>query len=339
MADLNLLVPGTGGTTLVDNSGEDTGYPVRMRLGTASKGLLGLGAQEYLPLLSMEHRADQIAPVKTSLKPGVSLRPGHVLRVAYNQVDHGFNQFLYDWRSDIRHSARQLLDLLRERQSSDGGRWNLVGHSQGGLVIVTASRLLDDPEEFSTLVRRVALVGSPLAGTVNAAEALLLGEVAGESAAPHFQKIVRTFPALYQMLPQWPAMMDGAAPAPEDRQLLSEGGWEGIDGIRADFLGRTRAVIPYFQSPLDHMKGDIRVGIFLMRNRNTAVELLTRAGGPTGEVHRREKGDTLTPFATTIGWLGERLRPFVVPPYRKGREHAFMLSDPAVATDVKGFLQ
>jgi len=86
MANASILVPGTGGTTLMDNSGRDVGYPIKMRLGAASKGLLGLPAEAFRELLSMEHIPGQIAPAKTSLKPGTSLRPGHVLEVAYNQI-------------------------------------------------------------------------------------------------------------------------------------------------------------------------------------------------------------------------------------------------------------
>ena len=112
MANLNLLVPGTGGITLRDNNGKDVGWPVVMRLPNILRGLSGQSDQELLELISMEHRPGQFAPVKTSLRPGTSLSPGHVLRVAYNQVESGFNQFLYDWRTDLRYSARQLKDFI-----------------------------------------------------------------------------------------------------------------------------------------------------------------------------------------------------------------------------------
>jgi hypothetical protein len=91
MANMNLLVPGTGGITLMNNLGEDLGYPVKMQLGVLSDGLLGLSADELIGLLSMDHRPDQLAPAKTSLKPGISIRPGHV-QVAYNQVPSSFKR-------------------------------------------------------------------------------------------------------------------------------------------------------------------------------------------------------------------------------------------------------
>jgi len=335
MPNLNLLVPGTGGTTLMDQYGADIGYPVRMRLGVASDGLLGTGAEAYKELLSMEHDPHQIAPVKTSLREGTSLRPGHVLKVAYNQIPDRFNHFLYDWRADLRSSAIRLLEFLEERKPRDG-RWNLVGHSQGGLIIVVASRLLDDPEDFAEMVRSVVLVGAPLAGTVNSAEALITGEVAGKPAAPRFQEILRTWPALYQMLPQWPAMVDeGGNPLPDDLQLLAPSGWKGVPGIRADFLERAEEVIPLLQDPLAHMKGDIRVTLMKARNRDTTIHLLHRDGGPTAEAQLREKGDTLVPFRTTIRWLGERVSRFVVACEGPVREHSFLLADPGVCSDVR----
>jgi pimeloyl-ACP methyl ester carboxylesterase len=159
MANMNLLVPGTGGITLMNNLGEDLGYPVKMQIGVLSAGLLGLRANELIDLLSMDHRPGQLAPAKTSLKPGTSIRPGHVLQVAYNQVPSSFSHFLYDWRADIRYSAGQLLDFLRERRPV-AGRWNLVGHSQGGLLIVAASKLLSDRAAFAELVASVVLVGT-----------------------------------------------------------------------------------------------------------------------------------------------------------------------------------
>lgn len=334
MADLDLLVPGTGGITLMDHTGRDLGYPVKMRLGTASKGMIGMGADAYSELLTMEHDEDRIAPVKTSARPGTSIRPGHVLEVAYNQVPERFNHFLYDWRADIRHSAIQLLELLEERQPADG-RWNVVGHSQGALVIVVASHMLAGPEAFSELVRSVVLVGAPLAGTVNSAEALLSGEVSGKPSAPIFREILRTWPSLYQMLPQWPAVVgDDGEPLPDELQLLSPGGWEGVEGFRPDFLDRADEVVHLLRDPLGHMRGDIRVAVVLARNRNTGIALRRSDGTVDPVPVVRQKGDGLVPFERTIGWVGDHIRRFVVAYDGPANPHAFLLCDPGVSSDV-----
>lgn len=318
----------------MDHTGADLGYPLKMRLGTASKGLLGMGEAAYRELLTMEHEAGQIAPAKTSARPGTSLRPGHVLRVAYNQIPGEFNHFLYDWRADLRYSARQLLEFLEERKPSTG-RWNVVGHSQGALVIVVASHLLGDAEAFSSLVRSVVLVGAPIAGTVNAAEALLTGEVSGKPAAGTFREILRTWPALYQMLPQWPAVVDREGkPLPDELQLLSPAGWQGVEGIRADFLQRAREVADGLRDPLGHMRGDIRVAIVLTRNRNTGLTLQRLDGDLGEEPASRQKGDGLVPFERTLTWVGDHVRRFVVAYDGPANAHAFLLSDPAVSSDV-----
>jgi pimeloyl-ACP methyl ester carboxylesterase len=273
MANMNLLVPGTGGITLMNQRGEDLGYPVKMAIGVLSEGLLGLSADELVALLSMDHRPGQLAPAKTSLKPGISIRPGHALQVAYNQVPASFNHFLYDWRADCRYSAGQLLDFLRER-GSPGARWNLVGHSQGGLLIIVASKLLADRAAFAELVASVVLVGAPLAGTINAAHALIEGDQFGSGAKPELQTIMRTWPSLYQMMPAWPAVMDQAGqPAPRERQLLAPSAWDGYDGVSGDLLQRARELQLLLRDPLGWMEGDIDVRILMARNRDTDADL------------------------------------------------------------------
>jgi hypothetical protein len=181
MADSYLLVAGTGGITLMDSQGKDLGYPAKMEIGVRTGGLLFSKPEELVPLLSMSHVPGQDAPAQTSLCPGLSIRPGHVLDVAYNLVPSSFNRFLYDWRADLLYNARLLHDFLVERQPA-GGRWRVTGHSQGGLLIVLASKLFPNDDDFAKCVAAVALVGAPLAGTVNAARALIRGDLMGESA-------------------------------------------------------------------------------------------------------------------------------------------------------------
>jgi pimeloyl-ACP methyl ester carboxylesterase len=331
----SILVPGTGGTTLVDNSGRDIGYPIRMRLGTASKGLLGMPAEAFRELLSMEHIPGQLAPTKTSLKPGTSLRPGHILQVAYNQIPADVNHFLYDWRADLRYSAGKLLEFMEHRKPA-GGRWNVVGHSQGALLIVLASKMMDDPEAFSRLVASVTLVGAPLAGTINSYQALLTGEAAGKPAAGIFKEILRTWPALYQMLPAWPSVCTApGTPCDDEEQLMSPHCWRGVPGIQDALLSRGTEVQVMLRDPLSHMRGDMRVGIFLARNRNTGVEIGRKGELLAPDPITSQKGDGLVPLERTLTWVGDHIRRFVVAFDAPAREHAFMLSDPAIATSAR----
>lgn len=343
MPNSDLLVPGTGGITLVDNTGADVGYPIKMRLGTATSGLLGKSAEELEELLSMAHLPGQIEPHRTSLKPGTSLRPGHVLQVAYNQIPGSFNHFLYDWRADMRDSAARLLDFLRQRKPANG-RWNVVGHSQGALLIVLASKMAAegadplDPasrERFSELVTSVTMVGAPLAGNVNAARALIVGDQAGEAAAPIFRRILRTWPALYQMAPAWPAVVDELGEdAPEEHQLSAVTGWPHMD-VPDDMIERARVARLLLRDPLSHLRGDVQIAILFARNRNTGLKLERRGGWLNGDAVVRQKGDSLVPFEQTRAWVGAHIDPFLTvfdPPVN---EHAFLLDDPSVVKQVK----
>ncbi|HEX7120635.1 MAG TPA: hypothetical protein VF212_17715 [Longimicrobiales bacterium] len=338
MPNRNLLVPGTGGITLMDSQGNDLGYPVKMRLGVATRGYIGgLSAPELVELLSMEHEPGQIAPVRTSLKPGISIRPGHVLRVAYNQVPSDFVDFLYDWRADLRYSAARLLDFLRERKPRDG-RWNLVGHSQGGLLIILASKLLDRPDAFAELVASVTLVGAPIAGTLNAAKALIDGDNMGDEGSASFRKIMRTWPSLYQMLPAWPAVLDDEdRPAPADRQLTHPGGWGGAEDISDDLLARAREAQRLLRDPLGHMEGDIGVAVLFGRNRRTARAL--RAAAPlTSTPAETQLGDTLVPHDQTLAWIGGHFAQFVITFPSPCNAHAMLCNDPGIATRIRSLL-
>jgi pimeloyl-ACP methyl ester carboxylesterase len=334
MPNMSLLVPGTGGITLRDNRGNDLGYPVKMQIGVATSGMVGgLSAPDLVELLSMEHRPGQVAPVKTSLKPGTSVVPGHVLRVAYNQIPDAWNVLLYDWRADIRYSAQQLVDFITERSPADG-KWNLVGHSQGGLLIIVASKLMNDAAAFGDLVNSVTLVGAPVAGTVNSASALLNGNQMGPKGTASFQKIMRTWPALFQMLPAWPAVVESnGIPAPADRQLTALSGWAGIDGISEDMLDRTAAVQAMLRDPFALM-GTAKVSVLLGRNRDTAVTIPAATPVSTKGA-RNQKGDTLVPHDQTLAWMGGHFAQYVRTYPSPCNAHAMLCDDPGIATQVR----
>jgi pimeloyl-ACP methyl ester carboxylesterase len=328
MPNSSLLVPGTGGTSLLDSNGNDLGYPLAMRIGVATGGLVGKSADELVALLSMAHVPGQIAPTKTSLIPGLSLRPGHVIEAAYNQIPAIVNRFLYDWRADLRYSAQQLLDFLRERKPV-GGRWNVIGHSQGGLLILLASKLLPDPNAFSTFVRSVVLVASPVAGTLNAANALISGDEMGPAANADFRKILRTWPALYQMMPSWPAVLlpdESVAP----KQLFDLGAWSGLDGVTQDMLDRAIATRKLFDRPFVNLGGDVNLTIVMTRTRATGNALEQSDGVLTAQSLTFELGDTLVPYETTVRWLGSDAQ-FVKKVTGPVREHSFLCDDPAIA--------
>lgn len=336
ITNANLLIPGTGGITLMDSEGDDIGWPVLMRLKGIIRGVQGKDDDELIELMSMAHAPGQLAPVRTSLRAGTSLHPGRVVRVAYNQVPSDFNSFLYDWRQDLRHSAGQLLDFLVQSRPT-GGKWNLVGHSQGGLLIVLASKLMAAPDDFASLVATVTMVGTPVAGTLNAAQAILIGDNAGARLAPAMRSVIRSWPAIYQMLPTWKSVRKGDGSAAADaRQLIETGGWPGISGIQPDLLLRARQVQALLADPLGHMHG-VDARFYFAKNRKTPVHIRRPTSGPmTFQVMATEPGDTLVPFRETMLQRGgSALGPFVTAFGRPLNEHAYMMNDPTVVTSLR----
>ncbi|MCY1082731.1 esterase/lipase family protein [Archangium lansingense] len=141
------------------------------------------------------------------------------MTVAYEPFGHAFPKwefFDYDWRLDIRYSGKRLAEHL-QAQASLGDRWRLVAHSQGGLVVLAAARLLG-AKEMGRLVQSVCFVGVPFFGTVNALLALLEGTFFNKSIP---KEVVRTWPAIYQMLPRWSVTRE----KPNRPELLAEGAW------------------------------------------------------------------------------------------------------------------
>lgn len=328
-----LLIPGTGGTRLKTDQGVDLGYPIRMKLGALTGGLVGKSPAELGRLLSMEHQPGQLAPVKSSLEPGISIVSGDVLDVAYNQIPNTAKRFVYDWRADLEFNARRLKDFLD--QTPPGKKWDIVAHSQGGLLVILASKLMAAETDFAKVASTVFLVGVPLAGTVNSATALITGSNLGESAAPIMKKVMRTWPALYQMLPAWPMVrMPNGRLAPPEKQHYEPSGWNGHGGISVHLLQRMRDTHKKLRDPMSHLD-DVHVFWMLASNRDTTV-MLKRSGGKISSAKALgNKGDTLVPYNQSISWLGNQIAQFVVNYTSTVNEHSMMLNDPKIVTDIE----
>jgi pimeloyl-ACP methyl ester carboxylesterase len=338
MADRTLLVPGTQATNLLDQDGERVYNAVRVNIGLTKKDL-GKDPTAWVRLLSMEHAPGQVAPLRTSLRPGTEIRTGSVLRTPYEAFPRSYKSWPYDWRCDLRHNAASLLELL-ERDKPRDGRWNLVGHSQGGLIIVAASKILDDPARFETLVARVALLGAPLAGTMRAADALCFGsEELGRDERSFARALARTWPALYQMLPSWDAILDATdQPLPVAEQLLELGGWPEVDGVTGDLLQRAKAIQATLRDPFSRF-GSTRVVAIMTSNKPTKITMarVPAAGGDVFEGANHQGGDGLVPFEQTRSWGGAAFDEFVVHVPGNVRAHAFLGIDEEIADFIDRF--
>ena len=116
-----------------------------------------------------------------------------------------FFEFPYDWRQDVRTSARQLGALIESLPRNQP--LVLIGHSLGTMV----SRYYIERLGGKSRVERVILMGGPHRGAVQGLISMLSGPellpfgIMGE----RLRKVYMTFPASYQILPTYPMPVDG----------------------------------------------------------------------------------------------------------------------------------
>lgn len=344
MPDKTLLVPGTQATSLADQNGTVVYNAVRVSLGLQKDELGGRPPEAWQRLLSLEQEPGSWPPSKTSLEPGTEIAPHSVVGTPYDRMLSFSEPWPYDWRMDIRHNARQLLEHMRANKPDDG-RFNLIGHSQGGLVIVLASKLTADLEEFSRLVARAILVGAPLAGTMRATEALLWGS---EGLGPDNVKAARgmglTWPSLYQMMPSWNAVVlpDGED-APSDRQFMQPGGWPEPfeEGVQADLLLRARETEALLHGPFSRF-GSACLGLAFLGKRQMTPVLVTRDGDGLPQdrkAMRNQVGDSLVPTQRTLDWGGSFYQRHAVIVSGKTKPHAMLCQDEDVVSMTRRFLR
>jgi hypothetical protein len=338
MADATLLVPGTQATTLIDQDGRVVFNAIRVALGLSKKELEGYPPDSWLSLLSMEHRPGDWAPVRTSLEANVQLFPGGVVRTPYDELSRGIALFGYDWRADLRWNALRLRDYIKHYKPA-GGRWNLIGHSQGALLIVLASKLMGGPDDFARHVARVVLIGSPLAGTMRAAEALLFGRNdLGDDHIAISRAFARTWPALFQMLPAWDAMVASPDhPLPPDLQLTVPGGWVEPTGITDDLLQRARETQALLVGPFSYIGPNVATLVLLGDHQQTPEQLVRRSDTYTPP-SLMDSGDSLVPAEQTLIWGGSPLGDHVMLLHGNINEHSMLCTDPEVLSLVRRFL-
>jgi pimeloyl-ACP methyl ester carboxylesterase len=118
----------------------------------------------------------------------------------------------YDWRRDLVESARRLhrtLEVLAAGRGDLGLRFNVVGHSMGGLVARYYLRFgTAEPDEDAPVtwagaqrIRHLLLVATPNGGGIPALDTLLHGTRVGFSSTTLSAPVVAGMPALYQLLP------------------------------------------------------------------------------------------------------------------------------------------
>lgn len=117
---------------------------------------------------------------------------------------NNFIEFAYDWRQDVRQSARDLARFI------DGWKVNspitLIAHSLGTLV----SRYYVEQLGGKKKVGRLMLIGGPHQGVPKIAANLLTGVdlLPFGLMGKKLTEIIETFPTCYQILPLYPCAID-----------------------------------------------------------------------------------------------------------------------------------
>src|SRR6186713_1549162 len=121
-----------------------------------------------------------------------------------------FHVFTYDWRRDIVESARRFaeyLDALARARGEPDAKFNILGHSMGGLIARYYLRYgTAEPGGPVTWAgaRRISqliLVATPNAGSIFSLNAALNGNPVGMSNTTLSPRVVAHMPAMYQLMP------------------------------------------------------------------------------------------------------------------------------------------
>jgi pSer/pThr/pTyr-binding forkhead associated (FHA) protein len=115
-----------------------------------------------------------------------------------------FHEFAYDWRQDVRVSARLLGQFIESLPDQEPV--TLLGHSLGTMV----SRYYIERLGGDRRVAQVVLMGGPHFGVVKALTSLLVAPellpfgLMGE----RMRQVISTFPSSYQIIPVYPCAVD-----------------------------------------------------------------------------------------------------------------------------------
>lgn len=163
----------------------------------------------YPSAIPLEPRAivDEVVIVPNLIKQDQYNRLGDYLveELGYER-GKDFFEFPYDWRQDVRLSARQLGQMIEALPVSQPV--NIIAHSLGTMVSRYYVEILGGKKH----VERIILMGGPHQGVVKGLTSLLVAPeilpfgLMGE----RFRQVVATFPSSYQIIPIYPCAVDQA---------------------------------------------------------------------------------------------------------------------------------
>ncbi len=163
----------------------------------------------------------------------------------------------YDWRLDIRESAKRLAQVIEDEVlAADPDRTvHFVAHSMGGLVARTFAH--DHRELWKQSIKddgRLVMLGTPNRGsyamvlTLTGNEGLLKVLAVADFANRHHEllEVVASFPGVYQLLPA-----PGAGPEGDDLDEIYRARRWGPSSIRQDLLDLAKGLYADLDRPID----------------------------------------------------------------------------------------
>ena len=119
--------------------------------------------------------------------------------------------FPYDWRYSIVRSANNLLNYVLALQQKNlksllptkwDGAFDFACHSMGGLVFRQFVAAWQSAKPGTALpINRVVFIATPHLGSVDAVESMIRGETVLFGGRKELRKLARSFPAVYELLP------------------------------------------------------------------------------------------------------------------------------------------
>lgn len=226
MKDIIVLLPGITGSVLEKDGKVVWGFAGK----SIAKALFtrGRSMKKALMLQGDDPDADDLGDgvVATKLIPDLHLIPRVWKIDGYSKVAEQIKQsfevtegenyfeYPYDWRRTNVISAKKLkrkshdwLKAWREKSGNPDAKLVLVAHSMGGLVSRYFIEVLEGWRDTRTLLT----FGTPYRGSLNAVDSLANGVKKGPGGLMNLTELSRSFTALYQLLPIYPAydMGDG----------------------------------------------------------------------------------------------------------------------------------
>jgi hypothetical protein len=150
--------------------------------------------------------------------PRIVTRPGRLFPFIYEEIVLHLEKklkvpvypFAYDWRMSNRANGRRLLAFVDELRAKPGNTrstpFDVVCHSMGGLILRSAATQASRAAGTTFPFERVAFLGTPHNGALDAAFALIRGDGLKFQHRRALREAARTMPAVYDLLPAY----DGA---------------------------------------------------------------------------------------------------------------------------------